>query len=288
MRRGIAGWGFHSRPVGYRLKLVPVIPGGQGIQKAVSHSLLSSGERKEGSLMGLHRQDYFPRTEDELVQWAMNYAEVVEGSPAAVGLGADEAALLGKRARDFNEAYLVVNSPDRTPVAVARKNEIKQELVRDLRRISQQIKANPAVSVELKLSLRIHVPELAPRKAPLGPPDTRPWLTFIGAYPDGTHQFRYADETTPDSRAKPKGVQCMQLFALYFAWDKAQDAYVACQGDRPEDGKFLGSFSTAPFMLRFPMSETGKWVKLYGRWQRASGLVGPWSAPVEMVVNGSA
>lgn len=143
------------------------------------------------------------------------------------------------------------------------KNQAKAGLVAALRTLSQRIQANPAVSAELKTELGLPLHDRDP--SPIPAPATKPVLTVLGI-----DHLRLADETSPDSRTKPTGVDGAEIWC-----------YV---GENPPSElsgwSMYGLTTRTRVEVRHRPEDRGKTVHLVARWFNPRKQVGPQSAPV--------
>jgi hypothetical protein len=119
--------------------------------------------------------------------------------------------------------------------------------------------------------INIGVRPVNPDRTPIECPQTAPLLNILGNTP-GVQELRYADTTTPDSRAKPFGASELQLFLVKGTVENAPLA----------DADFIGKFTRNPIEVEFEPEDDGKIATYYGRWASVRGEVGPWSLPVSM------
>lgn len=133
------------------------------------------------------------------------------------------------------------------------------------------IKANMGVTNEDKIALGLHVDD--PTRTPVPAPTTAPLLMITGAF-SGTHELRYADETTPASRRKPEGVMQLQL-SMVVGDGPATD---------PGDARLVGLYTKQPITVEHEPEHAGRTATFFGRWITRKGLVGPWSLPEAMTI----
>lgn len=231
---------------------------------------------------------YIPSRDSALDVWADNFQTLIAALPATYGLTAGDAAAITTAFNTWHAAYLLggstgsppvpVNPSTFTSVTVAAKNAAKIAMTQLNRAYASQIRINPGVSNSDKTALGLNLPNNAP--SPIGQPITFPLLNIVSAGP-GTHELRFADNTTPSIRKKPFGAVGMQLFRGVAA-DPIDDVS-ACQ--------YLATLTTQPYLSSFLIGDNGKVATYFARWvtrgRQAGGaaqLEGPWSAPVSMTV----
>lgn len=227
--------------------------------------------------------DYIPRNDAGTRVWLNNFAEVIQRDPGAVGVAADDAVMLATLAENLDRAIDIAQNPvTRTMNTVAAKDAAREEAVRTFRKFATQIKANPNISVEVKMALGLNVKES--RSTPrIAQPCTAPIIQFMAARPEGrevVYIMRYADQMTPESRAKPPGVMQLQLHAIF-------NELVSSEPAEFDSNRLVlvGAFTTTPFRLTFGPEHNNKLATFYGRWATRTGLTGPWSQPEVLAIS---
>lgn len=220
----------------------------------------------------LQSGDYIPRGDSAFRDWLLNFATLIAADPTRYGLDTGDATTIASLSDDYDAAYQPVQAPStRTPSAVAQKDAVKASAVASVRVYAQLIKANGGVTNDDKIALGIHVNDTTP--TPIPEPRTAPVLMIVGAT-SGVHQIRYADETTPASRAKPFGA--IQLLLYRYVGD-------AATAD-PAQASFIGPFTKNPVLVDLDAADAGKVATYFGRWVTRTGLMGPWSLPQSMTI----
>jgi hypothetical protein len=231
---------------------------------------------------------YIPARDSTLDTWSANFSTLITATPSTYGLDATAALAIQNAFNTWHAAYLIGGSAGSPPVplnpstftrvTVAAKNAEKIAMTTILRTYASQIRLNPGVSNSDKTALGLNLPNNSP--SPIGTPTTFPLLAIVSAGP-GTHELRFADNTTPSIRKKPFGAVGMQLFRGV-ATDPIDDV-ANCQ--------YLATLTTQPYLSSFLIGDNGKVATYFARWvtrgRQAGGAVqleGPWSAPVNMTV----
>ena len=216
---------------------------------------------------------YIPPKEASLDAWALNFSTLLTASPATYGATAGDAANIAAFYATWHAAYLVTTNPaTKTKPSVASKNAAKASLLANIRPLAQFIANNPGVTNANKeaLGLNLHG---STGPTPIPAPSTSPILAIIAATP-GQMTLRYADQNTPDKRAKAPGTAGLELHA-------ATSATVITD---PSTIPFVGVATKQPYALNWSSSDKGKTAYIAGRWVTGTGLVGPWSAIVTYIV----
>jgi hypothetical protein len=87
------------------------------------------------------------------------------------------------------------------------------------------------------------------------------------------HTITFADETTPNTRAKPDGVRGCEI------WSKVGDAPASLS-----ELSFLALDTASPYVIDYQMSDAGKAAHYMLRWANPRGEQGPWSQTVTATI----
>lgn len=217
---------------------------------------------------------YIPTREGDLSLFVTNFDTLITANPATYGLVAGDAVTIHTYVDTFLTALAAASNPGtKTIVTVADKDGAKAAMLQIVRSYAQQIKANRGVADQDKVSLGLTLNDGTP--TPIPAPSTQPIISVIGATPL-THVLRFADSVTPDKRSKPYGSIGLQLWR--YVGDTAPTG--------PEQYEFAEFVTRQPFDSSYSGSQVGKRAWYCARWQTATGLVGPWSAPVSFTICG--
>jgi len=215
---------------------------------------------------------YVPRKDADLNSWLAVFARHVANDPGKYGLSGQDAQILMGLSKEFTKLYDLVQSAQmRTPGLITQKDAIRASAIGTFRTYAAQIRANKGVTNDDKLALGLHIPD--PTRARIGRPESAPMLTIPGLF-NGCHVLRYADEHTPNSRRKPRGIDNMQL------WMAVAEKPVT----DPSKAELVGIYTTCPITVHHEMANAGKTASYFGRWVTKRGLMGPWSLPIWMQI----
>lgn len=215
---------------------------------------------------------YIPSTDAGFRDWLNNFSTLISADPGKYGLDASDATVIAGHNSSYVAAYVPVQSAaTRTTSLVTQKDAIKASAIASVRVYAQQIKANAGVTNEDKAALGLHIND--PTPTPIPQPSTAPLLMIQAAF-SGEHVLRYADETTPASRAKPYGAIQLQI-------NRTVD--VGANPD-PEASALVGLYTKQPVTIMAEATDAGKTATYFGRWVTRTGLFGPWSLPVAMTI----
>lgn len=206
--------------------------------------------------------------------WLNNFAAVVTKDPPGVGLTPADAATLTALASQYDAAYLRAVEPlTRTSPAIAEKDATRNQAVDSFRVYAMQVKMNLGVPDGTKLALGLHEDRRTSRRLP--PPGSQPVLYVLSAH-SGTHILRCADAGAMTRRGKPYGVAGLELYMVL-------GDSVTADSEAP-NMKYLGLQTRQRFMVEFEAKDAGRTATYFARWVTRTGLTGPWSLPVSMMV----
>ena len=213
--------------------------------------------------------DYIPRNDEGFRSFLVNFSNLISENPAMYGLGQSDADIIAGHKQAYSELFeLCQSAKTRTSGVIAQKDAARASAVAACRLYGQMIKGSPAVDNQAKIELGLRVDAT---RTPIPAPESAPVLTLKGVK-SGEHVLTYADENTPESKAKPPGASNIEIYR-----------YVGAQATAdPEQATFVGAFSRNPIKQSFSAAEANRTVTYFARWRTARGLVGPWSAPIAM------
>jgi hypothetical protein len=217
-------------------------------------------------------ESYIPATDWGFKSFLQNFSTLITADPGRYGLDSADAAIIQSQYTGYAAAFDTVQAPTtRNASTIAQKDALRASAVASVRIYAQMIKVNQGVDNEDKIALGIHVND--PTPTPIPQPTTAPLLAIVAAF-SGQHEIRYADETTPTSRAKPQGVIQMEL------------RRTIAVGANPDPGAAspVGLFTKQPVIVEQDPADASKTATYFGRWVTRTGLVGPWSLPVAMTI----
>ena len=216
--------------------------------------------------------DYIPSKDTDFRTWAVNFATNIAAAPAVYMMTVAEATGVTNAVNLFVAKLAIAdNELTRTKQTIANKDDARSIAESLCRQYAMLIKDNAGITDGDKLSIGVR-PE-NPSREPIDCPTTPPLLNILGNLP-GTQTLRFADTTTPDSKAKPFGASELQLYLGIGTTELAPLS--ACQ--------FYGKFTRNPIEVDFDETDDKKTATYYARWASVRGEVGPWSLPVTMTI----
>lgn len=220
---------------------------------------------------------YLPTNEPELREFAEHFADLTTATPGRFALVANDATQINTAVQNFVTKYLLATGEEtRTAGAIAAKDAAKTTMIAILRAYAMLIKRNPAVEDQAKVDLGIGVYDFT--RTPILAPTTRPIINIV-KMDLLQHVLRFADVTTPESRARPAGAAGLQFFC------HIGDAVAGAPAD-PLTCRFQ-QFTTKPTLtMAFDAADAGKKAFYFARWQTAMGKVGPFSQVASLTIAG--
>jgi hypothetical protein len=221
---------------------------------------------------------YIPTRDPELDTWLLNFKTLIAATPTNYGLVAADATAISNAYAAWHTSYLAASNPTtRTKATVMTKNEQKATVLGVVRGYAATIRANRAVSDELKIGLGLHVRDTQPPpRAPPTPvptPTSYPVLAVAGMG-QGLQDLRAADQNTPAKRGRPAGTAGLLLFR----------AVTTTPVSDPTQAGFLSFVTRAEYQSHFISADNGKTATYFARWTNSKGEVGPWGPPVSMPI----
>ena len=214
--------------------------------------------------------DYIPAEDAGFRTWAENFASNLSTNPALYMLTAAQAASVQGVVDDFVAALAVAtNENTRTKPTIIAKDNARSVAESLCRQYAILIKDNTGIDDADKVAIGVRPNN--PDREPIECPQTAPLLNILGNTP-GSQTLRYADTTTPDSKAKPFGATELQLFRAIGTEEPAPLSAA----------QFYAKVTRNPVAVEFSEADDGKIATYYARWASARGEVGPWSLPVSM------
>jgi len=152
-----------------------------------------------------------------------------------------------KKARELSEA----------------KDKARSEGEQVARSLTKKINAHPQVDNAMRAAVALPAQDKA--RTPIGAPTTRP-LARLEAKPNSTLVVHFVDESTPQLKAKPRGVHACEL-----------RVFIGEQPPSDESGyTFLAYDTRTPYVHPHDLVDAGKTAYYMLRWLNAKLEPGPW------------
>ncbi len=219
--------------------------------------------------------DIIPRPDAEFDVWQKENLQYVETNAKKWGIPDAEITKLKERQSNWEPAFEKAdNIENRTRANVLAKNEIREDYEKNWRYfINTFIRVNPKITDDERLIMGIHPKKHS--RTPIPVPETAPEgrIDFSVRL---QHKIFFHDSSTPNSKAKPKGVHGCQI------WMKlGEEAPV-----KENDLTFVAMDTSSPYTVKFDGDDSGKKAYYWLRWVNSKGEPGPWSAEIHAVVVG--
>jgi hypothetical protein len=215
---------------------------------------------------------WIPNKDADFDTFSTQFKVLLAANPTNYGISSADATAITTAWTSWHTAYMVAtNGSTRNHGTIQTKDQQKANLKSVMQSYGATIRANHAVSDELKINLGLRVRDVHP--TPIPPPSTAPAL-LMGAMRQGLQQVRATDETTPNSRAKPAGTAGMLVFR------SVADGPVT----DPTQAQFLVFAGKTAFECTYTPVDNGKTATYFARWTNAKGEMGPWSQPMPVSI----
>ena len=224
----------------------------------------------------LNMSDYIPAPDDEFDTYLREqFTPYVQANFAALGLSAADNTAIGDATIAWGYAWPAFTNADAAFASATADKSIKRDAAETVvRRLAMKVQSNPAVTDMQKAALGITVRKTT--KTPIPAPTTVPVLNRVDTSTRCILRLFYADSATPDSKAKPFGVQGAEI----------REQIGGTTPTNPNAMAFLAIETRAPYRADFEAADVGKTVYFALRWQNTKGETGPWSQIFTAVVPG--
>ncbi|MDR1644755.1 MAG: hypothetical protein LBS05_02865 [Tannerellaceae bacterium] len=210
-----------------------------------------------------NQKDYLPYSDKDLSYWVTNFYTKIEVKAQAWAIPTAEVEAVGSAFSQFANFLAEAESPDRTPVIVAKKNAARKTLTGLIRTMVRFRLNNPILTDADRIDLGLHVRDTTYTPVPV--PETRPELD-IKVLDVRRLKVAFRDQEN-EEKGRPYGVNGAVI--VYAVLDEP-----------PADVTALGRSVLAtrtPHTLEFAEGDRGKTVYLAICWQNNKGERGPWS-----------
>lgn len=223
--------------------------------------------------------NFLPAKDADLLAWSTNFSTLATANYASYGLTTGQASTYAGLHTAFASALaLAVAASTRTKTTVAAKNSARTSLVNNARLLAGIVRAYPAITAGQLNSLQLTVRDRNP--TPIGPPSTSPIITPLNSSAASIN-FRFSDETTPDSRSRPFGAVGLQVFCKVGETPPAGIADCVFRGMYTKNTNGPGSRAA---LIDFDDADVGKTAYFIGQWINRRGEAGPQSALAQMTI----
>lgn len=220
--------------------------------------------------------DYVPDPDDEFDPFArIKFGPYFNTNFAALGFTAAENTALQTALSNWGYSWTAFTNAEAAFNAAMPDKDAKRAVAEGLlRKYSMRMQTNTAVTDSQRAALGITVRKTS--KTPSAVPTTVPVLDRADTSTRCILRLFYSDQTTPDSTAKPPGVQACEI----------REQIGGTAPTDPNAMAFGGMQTRAPFRANFDAPDAGKHVWFAFRWMNTRGQFGPWSQIYEAMIPG--
>jgi hypothetical protein len=163
-------------------------------------------------------QNWLPSRDATLLQFASNFAQKVNLSPASYGLSSADAAAVAGLLASYSASHSAATNPaTRTKSAIVGKDVAKKALAAEIRVLAKRVQCNPAVGVQQRTDLGLPI---AAAPSPIPAPAASPYccspLVKLMSIRGRSHTIRLA-AAAATRRAKPPGVHGAEIYSFVAA-----------------------------------------------------------------------
>ena len=218
--------------------------------------------------------DYIPGPDDLFDPYARGqFVPFVNANFAALGVTSAENSALQAAAIAWGYSWVAYGNSDTAFTTACTDKDAKRAALEALiRELAQKVQNNPAVTDVQRNGLGITVRKTA--HTAVVAPASVPVLNRADASSRCILRLFYADITTPDTKAKPPGVQSCEI----------REQIGGTAPTDPEAMDFLTLETRAPYRADYEVTDIGKTVYFAMRWRSTRGEAGPWSQIYSAVV----
>ena len=217
--------------------------------------------------------DYLPQGDPEFDGWFETFYTSVSGDLVGWHMVAGDLVPITNAKNKWDTDYAAHLAEVEIAKAMrATKDNSKaaaKDVVRPFVRAKQE---DPDVLPATKLAAG--VPERDETRTPIAAPTTPPVITGVDTSQRLQHTIRWADSTTPQSKAKPKGVHGAEI--------RVKIGGPPPTG--PDECVFTALDTATPHLKEFDAADAGKTAHYMLRWVNSKGDPGPWSATVSATI----
>lgn len=221
--------------------------------------------------------DFIPRPDNDFDQWEKNLITYVTGHTAALGLVAADLTAVQNEAESWSGDYFGHQTAQLAAGAARqKKDDTRDRFETALRNLVRKVQASSLVTDDQRRAMGITVRDSTPTAntaatlsatRPIGVVDTSMRLR---------HEIKFFDESTPTSKAKPKGVMGCEIL-------------VKIDGTPPLDVsecQMIALDTASPYVAEYGGEQAGKTAYYMFRWVNTRGEKGPVSGTVAATITG--
>jgi len=221
--------------------------------------------------------DYIPAPDGDFNAWQANFVTYAGANTANLGIVAADLTPITAAQGAWATALSDHLAKQTASQAARELKDMKRAAFESaLRALVRRLQASASVDDSEKRALGITVKDAVQTMAtataveasrPVGVVDTSQRLR---------HEIKFFDQSTPQSRAKPKGVMGCEI------WVKIGDVPPKDAGECA----FVALDTASPYVAEYPGADAGKTAYYMLRWVNTRNEKGPWSETVAATITG--
>ena len=221
--------------------------------------------------------NFVPDDKNERRRWLDNFDDKLQAETEDIGVDAAQKS-------EFHDLRMANDSADDDKGvkliayegAVTASNDADGAATGYARTLVGIVQASPNTTDEMRREMELTIAKTT--RTPVGVPQTTPICT-LDVSVTREHALNFRDSATPNSKAKPAGVQSAQI------------SMVVLESSAPaptsqNDFRFLANDSKTPYKHDFPMEDVGKTAYYLLCWVNTKGQLGPLSAIYSATIAG--
>ncbi len=212
--------------------------------------------------------DYIPAPDDDFDTYAVTkFGPYANAHTSALGITTGDLTALNVALIQWGYAWPgFINAESAFRAATEEKGTQRGALETAIRTIAGKVQTNTSVTDTQKTALGVTA--LKTTRTPVAAPTTTPAIQRSDTSTRAILRLFIVDAATPDSRAKPAGVQSCEI----------REQVGGTAPVDPNAMAFLAIETRMPYRADFDAMDIGKTVYFALRWLNTRGEPGPWSA----------
>lgn len=218
--------------------------------------------------------DFIPSGDADFNTWQANFINNLNEHKGDFGLTTADLTGITEAQGEWTSAYEAHTAAKAAADgATQAKRAAREAYEAALRSMAKRVQSSAGTTDQHRAQLGLKVQHGT--RVSAGVPETRP-VAQVDTSQRLRHTISFADENTPNSRAKPAGVMGCEI------WSKIGDPAPS----DPSQLHFLGLDTSTPYMVQFGGEDAGKTAYYMLRWVNTKGEQGPWSQTIGATITG--
>jgi len=216
--------------------------------------------------------DYIPDSDADFLIWLTKFVNYLSNWTTQLHLTTAEVTPL----TDFPDLFRdAITNADGAQAnfrgAVAARETLRDTIEGAIRPLVGRLQGTASVTDEQRENMGITVRSTT--RSRVAAPTTRPVVT-IDTRQRLEHTVIFVDESTPNTKAKPAGVQGCEIYTKVGGAPPAD----------PSELKYLATDTRTPYVVDFDGAQAGQIAYYMTRWVSTRGETGPWSQTVSATI----